>query len=141
MKPIPHSSAIPGVAAGSDAPPPPPPAVDEMPKGDGSGWTPEKERIVLGPYEYIVQNPGKDMRKQLIEAFNAWLEVPKERLDIIAKAITMLHNASLLCFSPSLYPVLPQANARPPASTMSKTPRCSAAASPSPTTCLASRRR
>lgn len=67
-----------------------------MRKGDGSGWTAAQDHIVLQPYEYMVQKPGKDIRRALILAFNAWLEVPNDRLEIISKAITMLHNASLL---------------------------------------------
>ena len=67
-----------------------------FPSGDGSNWTAEQEEIVLGPFEYVTQQPGKDVRKQLIAAFNAWLKVPEDRLGVIAKVISMLHNASLL---------------------------------------------
>lgn len=59
-------------------------------------WTDEKEQILLGPYEYLVQQPGKDIRKQMIAAFNAWLKVPEDSLAIITKVVTMLHTASLL---------------------------------------------
>lgn len=59
-------------------------------------WTDEKEQILLGPYEYLVQQPGKDIRKQMIAAFNAWLKVPEDSLVIITKVVTMLHTASLL---------------------------------------------
>ncbi|PGH01160.1 hypothetical protein AJ80_09055 [Polytolypa hystricis UAMH7299] len=59
-------------------------------------WTPEKEKILLGPYDYMVQQPGKDIRRQLIAAFNQWLEVPPESLDVITKVVLMLHTASLL---------------------------------------------
>lgn len=59
-------------------------------------WSQEKEKILLGPYEYMLDHPGKDIRKQLIAAFNAWLQVPEESLAIITKVITMLHTASLL---------------------------------------------
>ena len=63
---------------------------------NGTPWSQEKERIVMGPYEYLSTSPGKDMRKQLIEAFNAWLKVPPESLAIITKVVGMLHTASLL---------------------------------------------
>lgn len=59
-------------------------------------WSPENEVIVLGPYDYMLQHPGKDIRRQLINAFNEWLKVPAESLAIITKVVTMLHTASLL---------------------------------------------
>lgn len=65
-------------------------------QGKKKTWTEEKERILLGPYEYLFNHPGKDIRKQLIAAFNAWLRVPEESLAIITKVIGMLHTASLL---------------------------------------------
>jgi geranylgeranyl diphosphate synthase type 3 len=61
-----------------------------------SSWSEPKEQILLGPYEYLVAQPGKDIRSQLIAAFNEWLEVPKESLEIISKVVAMLHTASLL---------------------------------------------
>ena len=65
-------------------------------KGDGKTWTVEKERIVLGPYDYLEGQPGKNFRKQMIGAFNAWLKVPADRLAIINKVVGMLHTSSLL---------------------------------------------
>lgn len=59
-------------------------------------WTDDKEGIVRGPYNYVVSHPGKDIRSQLIAAFDAWLEVPKASLEIITKVVGMLHEASLL---------------------------------------------
>ena len=50
----------------------------------------------MGPYEYLFNAPGKDIRKQLIEAFNAWLKVPPESLAVITNVVGMLHTASLL---------------------------------------------
>ena len=44
----------------------------------------------------MVNHPGKDIRKQLISAFNAWLRVPETSLKIITKVVGMLHTASLL---------------------------------------------
>jgi geranylgeranyl diphosphate synthase type 3 len=61
-----------------------------------SSWSPEKESILMGPYEYLFAQPGKDIRSQLIAAFNEWLEVPTESLEVITKVIGMLHTASLL---------------------------------------------
>ena len=59
-------------------------------------WSQENETIVLGPYSYMLQHPGKDIRRQLINAFNAWLKVPSESLAIITKVVAMLHTASLM---------------------------------------------
>lgn len=59
-------------------------------------WTAGKENIVLGPYSYTVNQPGKDIRGQLIAAYNRWLQVPEESLAVITKVIVMLHTASLL---------------------------------------------
>lgn len=59
-------------------------------------WSPGKEEILLGPYEYLFAQPGKDIRSQLIAAFNEWLAVPAESLEVITKVVGMLHTASLL---------------------------------------------
>ena len=66
-------------------------------RGDGATWTGAKEKLVLGPYDYLYERPGKDIRKTMIAAFNIWLKVPEDRLDIINKVVGMLHTASLLC--------------------------------------------
>ncbi|KAB8237417.1 geranylgeranyl pyrophosphate synthetase [Aspergillus alliaceus] len=70
-------------------------SVDGTKYRDGQ-WSPENERIVLGPYDYMLQHPGKDIRRQLINAFNVWLKVPPESLATITKVVAMLHTASLL---------------------------------------------
>ncbi|KAK9244112.1 isoprenoid synthase domain-containing protein [Lipomyces tetrasporus] len=59
-------------------------------------WTHENEAIVLGPYTYLEAHPGKDIRRLCVDAFNFWLNVPGESLEIIVRAIAMLHTASLL---------------------------------------------
>jgi len=59
-------------------------------------WSPAKESILLGPYTYLFSHPGKDIRAQLIGAFNAWLSVPPAALEIITRVVGMLHTASLL---------------------------------------------
>ncbi|KAH4172433.1 hypothetical protein HBI80_149440 [Parastagonospora nodorum] len=64
--------------------------------GNGATWTEEKERILLGPYDYLYGHPGKDIRSQCIAAFNLWLKVPPERLEVITRVVGMLHTASLL---------------------------------------------
>lgn len=74
-------------------------SVDGTKYRDGT-WSQENERIVLGPYNYMSQHPGKDIRRQLIHAFNAWLKVPAESLEVINKVVAMLHTASLMYVPP-----------------------------------------
>lgn len=62
----------------------------------GQKWSPDKEKILRGPFDYMYDHPGKNLRKALITAFNAWLQVPEESLGIITKVVGMLHTASLL---------------------------------------------
>ncbi|KAJ7040777.1 isoprenoid synthase domain-containing protein [Mycena alexandri] len=61
-----------------------------------SSWSPQDESAVLEPFTYIISNPGKDIRTQLMAAFNVWISVPEDKLKIIAKVVSMLHNASLM---------------------------------------------
>lgn len=63
---------------------------------NGQTWSLEKENILLGPYQYLSNQPGKGIREQLIAAFNAWLNVSEESLAIISKVVELLHTASLL---------------------------------------------
>ncbi|KAF7729985.1 geranylgeranyl pyrophosphate synthetase [Apophysomyces ossiformis] len=56
----------------------------------------DKEDILLEPYKYLLSNPGKDVRAKMIDAFNAWLHVPEDALEVITHVIEMLHSASLL---------------------------------------------
>ena len=53
-------------------------------------------KAILEPFTYVTSNPGKDIRSQLLAAFNVWLKVPSDKLEIISKIVNMLHNASLL---------------------------------------------
>jgi geranylgeranyl diphosphate synthase, type III len=64
-------------------------------------WSQEKDHILMGPYDYMAQQPGKDIRKQMITAFNAWLKVPEASLAVITRVVTMLHTASLLYVYPT----------------------------------------
>ncbi|CAG8636860.1 4430_t:CDS:2 [Dentiscutata erythropus] len=54
------------------------------------------ELILLEPYNYLLSHPGKEMRSKLIEAFDHWLNVPKDKLSAITAVVEMLHTASLL---------------------------------------------
>ncbi|KAI9826443.1 MAG: geranylgeranyl pyrophosphate synthetase [Phylliscum demangeonii] len=61
-----------------------------------SSWTADKEKILLGPFDYLFAYPGKDFRTQLVAAFDVWLRVPSASLAVITKVVGMLHTASLL---------------------------------------------
>ncbi|XP_077201881.1 geranylgeranyl pyrophosphate synthase isoform X1 [Paroedura picta] len=54
------------------------------------------KRILLEPYNYLLQLPGKQVRTKLSQAFNHWLNVPEDKLQVIIQVTEMLHNASLL---------------------------------------------
>ncbi|KAG0305864.1 geranylgeranyl pyrophosphate synthetase [Dissophora globulifera] len=56
--------------------------------------TNHEEPALLEPY--TSSRPEKEMRTELIESFNVWLQVPAEELAIITKVIKMLHTAILL---------------------------------------------
>ncbi|KAK0728538.1 geranylgeranyl diphosphate synthase [Lasiosphaeria miniovina] len=59
-------------------------------------WSDEKEKVLTGPFDYLNDHPGKDFRSMLVKAFDAWLEVPSDSLEVITKVVGMLHSASLL---------------------------------------------
>jgi hypothetical protein len=40
--------------------------------------------------------PGKEIRRQLMQALNYWFQVDEVSSDIIAETVAMMHNASLL---------------------------------------------
>ncbi|PIG79998.1 prenyl transferase AtmC [Aspergillus arachidicola] len=52
--------------------------------------------IIRGPVDYLLKCPGKDIRRKLMQAFNEWLRIPEDRLNIIAEIVGLLHTASLL---------------------------------------------
>jgi len=90
-------NAYPALASASQPPPNPPREIsDDLIYQHHGTWSPEKEKILLGPFDYLFGQPGKDIRSQLIAAFNAWLKVPEQSLSIITKVVGMLHTASLL---------------------------------------------
>lgn len=55
-----------------------------------------KRQALLEPYSHIEQTQGKGMREKLIDAFNQWLKVDEDKLEVIKQIITKLHTASLL---------------------------------------------
>jgi len=92
-----YSHSYPTSSPMSPQPPDPLKGVgDDLIYRQHSTWTDEKERILMGPFDYLYGHPGKDIRSQLIAAFNKWLRVPPERLEVITRVVGMLHTASLL---------------------------------------------
>jgi geranylgeranyl diphosphate synthase, type III len=81
----------------SSPPPPDKQFIEDLIHQRQRTWPADKERILLAPYNYLYGHPGKDIRAQLIAAFNEWLNVPEPSLAIITKVVGMLHTASLLC--------------------------------------------
>ncbi|KAG6333137.1 hypothetical protein ID866_5951 [Astraeus odoratus] len=59
-------------------------------------WSESSETVILEPYTYTTSKPGKEIRTLLIEAFNQWLSVPRDQLDVISRVVRMLHSASLM---------------------------------------------
>ena len=53
-------------------------------------------QIIRQPYDYVASMPGKEIRRQLMKAFNHWYRVDETSSNIIAETVTMMHNASLL---------------------------------------------
>ncbi|KAJ3010264.1 geranylgeranyl pyrophosphate synthetase [Thoreauomyces humboldtii] len=54
------------------------------------------DSVLLEPFLYLTENPGKEIRTKLLEAFSLWLKVPAAKLKTIREAVEMLHTASLL---------------------------------------------
>ena len=56
----------------------------------------EQDKLLLEPMLYLLQVPGKNVRKKLLYAFNVWMKVPEDKVLAIGELVQMLHNASLL---------------------------------------------
>ncbi|XP_031831300.1 geranylgeranyl pyrophosphate synthase quemao [Nomia melanderi] len=56
----------------------------------------EEDEILLEPFTYILQVPGKQVRSKLAHAFNNWLKIPDDKLQAIGEIIQILHTSSLL---------------------------------------------
>uniref|UniRef100_A0A5K3EUX4 Geranylgeranyl pyrophosphate synthase n=1 Tax=Mesocestoides corti TaxID=53468 RepID=A0A5K3EUX4_MESCO len=55
-----------------------------------------KDDVILAPFIYLTNNSGKGLRRNLIKAFNWWLNIEQEKLEILGDVIETLHNASLV---------------------------------------------
>ncbi|KAF6789048.1 Geranylgeranyl pyrophosphate synthase 1 [Colletotrichum sojae] len=73
-----------------------PPTAARVPLLDSRPHTDEHEQIIRAPLDYLLDLPGKDVRSKLMSAFNKWLQIPQEKLEVIKKIVMLLHNASLL---------------------------------------------
>ncbi|KAK0670525.1 geranylgeranyl pyrophosphate synthetase [Cercophora samala] len=101
-----HQSRKPSVTSSSSFPsnamaqqPPPDPsrfATEDFFLNTKRLWTEQKDKVLTAPYDYLNGHPGKDFRSALVNAFDAFLEVPKESKETITKVVSMLHTASLL---------------------------------------------
>ena len=56
----------------------------------------DQEKKLLEPLAYLLQVPGKNIRKKLLHAFNFWMKVDDAKVHEIGEIVQMLHNASLL---------------------------------------------
>ncbi|RYP37470.1 hypothetical protein DL767_002943 [Monosporascus sp. MG133] len=91
------STAIPLTGMQGNSPPDPARfATEDLNIAPQKQWTDQKEKVLLGPFSYLYAIPGKDFRALMVNAFNTWLDVPQESLDIITKVVGMLHTSSLL---------------------------------------------
>eukprot|EP00051_Salpingoeca_urceolata_P016347 m.216453 g.216453 ORF g.216453 m.216453 type:complete len:318 (-) comp18654_c2_seq12:3169-4122(-) len=61
-----------------------------------ASWSESDEQVLQEPFEYLASVPGKEVRSTLIEAFNLWLQIPNDKLDVVKRVTKMLHNASLM---------------------------------------------
>nr|XP_018903377.1 PREDICTED: geranylgeranyl pyrophosphate synthase isoform X1 [Bemisia tabaci] len=55
----------------------------------------DQDEILLQPFTYILQVPGKQIRGKLAQAFNVWLNIPDEKLAVVGDIVLLLHNSSL----------------------------------------------
>ncbi|XP_019866730.1 terpene synthase [Aethina tumida] len=56
----------------------------------------QQDEILMEPFQYITQVPGKNIRAKLSMAFNHWLNIPEEKVVQINDIVQLLHNSSLL---------------------------------------------
>lgn len=59
-------------------------------------WSKAADTALLGPFNYLANNPGHNIREHLIAAFGAVIKVDSADLAVISHITMLLHNASLL---------------------------------------------
>ena len=64
----------------------------------------DPRQTVNGPLSYLLGKPGKNVRTELLRAFNFWLQVDEASFQTVDRVISLLHNASLL-YVPKSNPV------------------------------------
>ncbi|KAF4302311.1 Polyprenyl synthetase [Botryosphaeria dothidea] len=55
-----------------------------------------EEEIIRAPLDYLLRASGKGVRDKMMNAFNEWLQIPEEKLEVIKRVVGLLHTASLL---------------------------------------------
>ncbi|KAL8903874.1 MAG: hypothetical protein Q9207_003645 [Kuettlingeria erythrocarpa] len=53
-------------------------------------------QIIMAPFDYLMERPGKSFRTQVLAVFNVWLQVDDVSFNVIDRVVGMLHNVSLL---------------------------------------------
>lgn len=59
-------------------------------------FTHELDKDCIECFYYILDNPGKNIRSGLIDAFQLWLKIPENAVACVKEVVTKLHTASLL---------------------------------------------
>ncbi|KAJ6569120.1 farnesyltranstransferase [Mycena capillaripes] len=76
------------------------PLVDVPSAASGRSSTPQARdglgHGILDPFTYTASQPGQGVRGRLLTSFNLWMNVPRAEMEIIAKVVDKLHNASLM---------------------------------------------
>ncbi|RDA93524.1 hypothetical protein CP533_4005 [Ophiocordyceps camponoti-saundersi (nom. inval.)] len=69
---------------------------DQSTNGDGHGKLLSAKSTLTAPATYIRSMTSKNVRSQLIDAFNLWLQVPQDKVVAITQSIDNLHQSSLI---------------------------------------------
>lgn len=56
----------------------------------------KEDEILLQPFTYIIQVPGKQIRAKLANAFNYWFKIPQDKLRAVGEILQLFHTSSLL---------------------------------------------
>lgn len=59
-------------------------------------WSLERENLLMEPYNYLANQPGKKFRNKLINILNNYYNLPTEIILTLSRIIELLHNSSLL---------------------------------------------
>lgn len=59
-------------------------------------WNIDNELVLTAPYRYLLNHPGKDIRRELVKALNEVFCAPEKYLSFVQHVTEGLHTASLL---------------------------------------------